>query len=203
MITGLKRLDKGFRDVRREWEEFAPSYGDFKSPIRLITLTKSLNKHKISLQDKEIVEHGCANGLLTMELLSIAKFVRGVDFSANLLAEAQRRLMGRNGYTLSPIIRDFSILTDLSADVVLCVSMLEHLPEDMVTRTVQDAYRVLRKGGYLILKLPTDSEHWISRSPISPALDRVIWEPSEIEVMADTYRFDIIEINEFGILRKR
>ena len=199
----LKRLDKGFRDVRREWEEFAPDYGDFKSPIKLAILIKSLTKHKISLQDKEIVEHGCASGLLTVELLSIAKFVRGVDFSANLLAEAQRRLAGRSGYTLSPIIRDFSILTDLSVDVVLCVSMLEHLPEDMVSRTVQDAHRILKKGGYLVLKLPTDSEHWISRSPISPALDRVIWEPSEIEVMATTYRFDIVEINEFSILRKQ
>jgi len=51
-----------------------------------------------------------------------------------------------------------------SADVVTCIALMHHLPDAMLEQVFEEALRVLRVGGHLILLDPVISrERWVGR----------------------------------------
>ena len=199
------RLNKNYYDIKNQWHIFGASK-DWDTYIA------SRNKHETNpvnvmallgdIKGIRIVEFGCGDGSLTEHLLKAGAFVHGVDFAQSLLGRANKRLLGKNRFALSPIIRDFSILTDLDFKIVLAVSMLEHLPEDMTERIFQDARRVLKKGGHFIFRLPLDKEHRVVKNEAIPALDTVFWTTDEIEKLAVKYKYEVVKIGFYSIFQK-
>ncbi len=199
------KLNKSYYDIKKHWETFGASK-DWDAYIA------DRNKHKTDprrvmalLSDSKgqrITEFGCGDGSLTEHLLGIGSFVHGVDFSQTLRNKASKRLLGKSRFELSPIIRDFSILTDLTFKTVLAVSILEHLPEDMTERIFQDARRILKKGGHFIFRLPFDKEHRVVRNKAIPALDTVYWTTDEIEKLAIKYRYKAVKVDFYSIFKK-
>jgi len=198
------KLNKNYYDIKEQWETFGASEywdGYISNRNKHKTDYKHILKLFNNIKITRVVEFGCGDGSLTEHLLDTGAFVHGVDFSQALLNKANKKLLGKNKFALSPIIRDFSILTDLDFNVVLAVSILEHLPEDMAKRIFQDARRILKKGGYLIFRLPFDDKHRVQYEDI-PALDTVYWTTDEIENLAIEYRYKVIKIGFYSIFQK-
>ncbi len=93
-----------------------------------------------------ILDNGCGSGGVVSALADFGYRVCGVDIDADALALAQRRP------AQSPHKRTFlrgDSLTlpfrEASFDVILCKSVLEHVPDKM--RYLQEVYRALRSGG--------------------------------------------------------
>lgn len=203
-------MNKDFYKFNRQWDRFGTTVG-YQQYIdnrnkNLTNFSRVLAALKMTggdLKSKRLIEFGCGDGSLTEKLVKEVNFVHGVDFSQNLLRKADYKLKNTPNFAVSKIIRDFSILTDLSADIVLAVSILEHLPEDMAKRVVQDARRVLKKGGYLIIRLPLESSHKVVYNEFIPALDTVYWTIGEIEKMAEEYKYEYeASIGFYSIFKK-
>ncbi len=104
---------------------------------------------------------------------------------------------------LSPIIRDFSILSDFAYDIVIAVTMLEHLPEQMTERIIEDAKRLLKeKTGIFIFKLPFKDKHHTVVNYKVPALDTVYWTKKELEKLAHKYKYKSFDIDNISIFYK-
>jgi ubiquinone/menaquinone biosynthesis C-methylase UbiE len=203
-------MNKDFYKFNRQWDVFGTTVGyqqyidnrnknltNFSRVFEVLKMTGG------NLKNKRLIEFGCGYGSLTEKLVKKVSFVHGVDFSQNLIRKAEYRLKNTPNFAVSKIIRDFSILTDLSANVVLAVSILEHLPEDMAKRVIQDARRVLKRGGHLIIRLPLEPKHKVVYNEFIPALDTVYWTIEEVEKMAKEYKYEYVaSIGFYSIFKK-
>jgi len=194
-------LPKNYLDIRNDWNKLAEDFiDDYYEKI----LEFLKNNHVFAnLSNARIAELGCGNGVITEWLANQAKFIHGVDYSPKLLQLARNRLKDKRNVAFSPIIRDFSILTDLDFDIVLAVTCLENLPEPMTERIFQDARRILKEKGHFVFRLGIRDKHKIEMNKIgNPALDTVFWTKDEIKVLAEKYRYKIIKIDNISILQK-
>lgn len=106
---------------------------------------------RISPQD-DVLEIGCGVGRVGRELAAHCRSWTGCDVSAKMLAHAQDRLKGVDNIRLVALQRGG--LREFKAgafDVVFATNMLGHLDEFDRWRYVEEAFRVLRPGGRLLI----------------------------------------------------
>ena len=124
---------------------------------RINTALRILREMKINAST--YLDIGCANGEITMEVANIigAKEVYGIDINREALKEAEKR--GIKVFMLD-ISKDKLPFKDNSIDLITAFEIIEHLinPDHML----REAYRVLRKGGYLLLSTPNLAS-WANR----------------------------------------
>ena len=98
---------------------------------------------------------GCGSGVLTVELLQRGAIVTAVDGSNAMLNEAKKSAYSFPADRVEYIESDVTLLgmiDDCSFDGLLCSSVIEYL--DNPNLLLQEAFRVLRTNGTLILSLP-------------------------------------------------
>jgi len=192
-----------FNKEREDWSKSPNSIINKGIKEQLFKKLKSLN---IELSGKRIVQLGCLNGELIQSFINKGAFVHAVDFSETLLHKTQIALLSSENfhkYQLSKIIRDFSILSDFTFDIVIAVTMLEHLPEDMTERIIEDAKRLLKeKVGIFIFRLPLGKKHETIKSSVNPHLDYNIWTHEELTKLALKYRYQSFNIDDISIFYK-
>ena len=104
------------------------------------------------IQDKTVLEYGCGDGENTLQLASRGARVIGIDISPDLLQIAQYRLsVNHVSADLRAVSGYDTAMPDASADVVFCIAVLHHLD---LEKARQEALRVLKPGGVLILQEP-------------------------------------------------
>ncbi|MBC8258462.1 MAG: metalloregulator ArsR/SmtB family transcription factor [SAR324 cluster bacterium] len=110
----------------------------------------------------EIIDLGCGDGTLTVEMAKFAKQVVGVDFNPDILASARQRIdrLGlQNVRLLSEDVSNLSLVSE-SMDVVFFSQSLHHLDDPQ--RGFQEAARILRPGGLvLVMELAAHTEDWV------------------------------------------
>jgi len=110
----------------------------------------------------EIIDLGCGDGTLTVEMAKFAKRVIGVDYNPEMLASARQsidRLGLKNVSLISENVSKLS-LPDESLDVVFFSQSLHHL--DDPESGFKEAFRILRTGGQvLVMELAAHSEDWV------------------------------------------
>jgi ArsR family transcriptional regulator len=110
----------------------------------------------------DVVDIGCGEGYLTVEVARWARRVIAVDRAPVVLARA-RALAGRrrvDNITFKRGEIDRLPLESASVDVALLSQALHHSADP--ARTVAEAVRVVRPGGrILILDLRAHEEHWV------------------------------------------
>ncbi len=123
---------------------------------------------------QRIVDVGCGDGSATslVTQLDAGNTVIGVDWSATALAQARARglLVVQGGVDTSGLP-----LPDSCADVVIMSELIEHLVD--TDAAVDEARRVLRPGGVLLLSTPNLAA-WFNRGLVGLGIQPVFSEVS-------------------------
>jgi len=157
-----------------------------------------LKKFDVDWKDKRVVELGCGAGRMTEFIANDASHVQAVDISAEMLKQLHRRLGHKRNIETLCIIRDFSVISDLSTDIIISFLVFQHTPEDMVERLFQDGHRILKPGGYYLFQIPLAKQHKCVPVNDASALDMVYWTQEEVREMATKYRYEIISEPDEG-----
>ena len=102
-------------------------------------------------EGKAILDAACGPGKYAEILLSRGARVTGFDISPKMVQLAQARNQGKGQFFVHDLSTPFEMLEDASFDVVLCALAL-HYVQDW-TLTMQEFYRVLKPGGYLVISI--------------------------------------------------
>lgn len=138
---GKKLLAGGAEDI---WNWASPS-GQCRADRRAKLLVKTAN-----ITDKDyVLEIGCGTGLFTRKVYDATKAkIVGTDLSEELLVEA-RHLLPQGAFFIENAM-DLSY-KDGSFDVVFGSSVLHHLDYQ---KSLEEIYRVLKKGGRMVFAEP-------------------------------------------------
>lgn len=103
----------------------------------------------VSLKNKKFLEIGCGLGYFSLEALNRAAKVTAVDVGKNLVAITKNRV--RKGKFIVASASELPFRNN-SFDIVLCTEVIEHV--DNQKAAFKEMFRVLKKGGYLVLTTP-------------------------------------------------
>jgi ubiquinone/menaquinone biosynthesis C-methylase UbiE len=151
-----------------------------------------LNSNGVDWASKRVVEVGCGAGRMTEFIAKDAGHVQAVDISAEMLNRMKERLTDMHNIEPLCIIRDFSVISDMSVDLIISFLVFQHTPEDMVDRLIQDGRRILKPSGYYFFQLPLAGTHKCVPVNDANALDMVYWDKQEVIDMVSKHRFDVI-----------
>lgn len=200
-------LVKDFRKLKSDWDEaaltihfrdyIAQGYNEeeaFRKSGEGNTnwIKEYLNQYSVDWKDKVVVELGCGAGRMTEFIAQEARLVQAVDISAEMLKRLRQRLGDRKNIEPLCIIRDYSVISDLSVDLIISFLVFQHTPEVMVERLFEDGRRILKPKGYYFFQIPLADKHKCIPVDNAPAVDMVYWTLAEIEELAKKYHFEII-----------
>ena len=116
---------------------------------------------------KRIIDIGCGyNAIILQQLKKYSKHLTGIDVSINKNIEGVEIIKKR-------IDDNLLFLKDKSADLIILNSVLEHL--DSPLEILKETYRVLDKGGGLIINVP----NWRGKYFLEFSAFRLGLSPSE------------------------
>jgi len=98
----------------------------------------------IDPQVRSVLDVGCGNGFITRHLRAEGRRVLGLDPSPEALAQFDGQCVHGRSEDLP--------FEDRSFDVVVCTEVLEHLADDIFTRTVEELARVAKES--LVIGVP-------------------------------------------------
>lgn len=105
-----------------------------------------------NVQGKTVLDLGCGSGENVIVLVQRGAQVIGIDISPDLIDLAKRRAQEAG------IVADLRVrsaydtgLPDHSVDVIFCIALIHHLD---ILRVQREMARILREGGYIVLKEP-------------------------------------------------
>jgi 2-polyprenyl-3-methyl-5-hydroxy-6-metoxy-1,4-benzoquinol methylase len=106
---------------------------------------------RLNLPGKTLLEVGCGHGYLAGEFQALGAVYIGLDLAFN----AVRQFTEADGQRLHAVVGDGGRLpvTTGSMDVVLCMEVLEHVPDP--ERVLDECFRVVRADGYLVFSRPS------------------------------------------------
>jgi ubiquinone/menaquinone biosynthesis C-methylase UbiE len=112
-------------------------------------------------QGKTVLDLGCGTGENVVPLVERGAQVIGMDISPDLISIAQKRLSDANLEASITVGDAYNTgLRSESIDVVFCAALIHHLDIKLAR---DEMYRVLRKGGAVILKEPVRFSRFYSR----------------------------------------
>ena len=104
------------------------------------------------VRGKTVLDLGCGTGEDIVPLLEHGAHLIGMDISPDLIAIAQKRLHDAQMEASVKVGSAYETgLPDESVDAIFCIALIHHLDIKLVR---DEMWRVLRKGGAVILKEP-------------------------------------------------
>jgi len=154
----LKRRLKAHYQAQHEdfWRMYANPHEAHFHHRRLEVIGQMLDKQNLLQGARQVLDVGCGDGYAASQLLNLHPdtLYVGMDLSVAKLQGGISRFRGEKSggvcadAELSPVKSD-------AFDLVLCLEMLEHLPNPGVA--LLEIRRVLRAGGHLVLSVPFDA----------------------------------------------
>lgn len=130
---------------------------------------------------KKILDIGCGRGFYVHALTfyNFEKEIWGVDNNQGYLSEAKESIQDERVHLLRGTV--YSVpFADNYFDAIICSEVLEHLKNDR--RALLEIYRVLKKGGSLIVTVPSkdfpllwDPLNWILMRFFNTHINKNIW----------------------------
>jgi ubiquinone/menaquinone biosynthesis C-methylase UbiE len=120
------------------------------------------------IRGSKVLDLGCGVGRVTMELLKAGAEVTSLDNSQKMLAFTENKAKAASlGKGLRCIKSDASEnpLSDASYDVVICVGLLEHLPLQFRSKTLEHLHRVLKPNGTSYIIVNNENSVFLRRNP--------------------------------------
>lgn len=136
-----------FDDFASDWWD---KNGRMKSLHDINPLRLSYVKSRTQLSGKTVLDVGCGGGLLTEEIARQGAQVTGIDASREMvdIARGHARVSELSIRYLNTGVEDLERLTDHTFDVILCMELLEHVPDP--GSVVRACRRMLKPGGIVI-----------------------------------------------------
>jgi len=106
-------------------------------------------------KDAKILEIGCGTGTVLNLLHQLGfKLLTGIDVSAQMLASAREKLPPEVDLQCIDVQDFFTQKENESFDFIMAAHVLEHIPREQTIPVLKEAFRTLKHGGYLNLKVP-------------------------------------------------
>lgn len=135
---------------KRVWEKLAKSY-DKQSRVYENAYKLSIEKVKKILEPQQnVLEIGCGTGIITLEIADLVKKITAIDISLNMIDVAKGKAEKTNVTNIEFKVADGYELPykDEEFDVILLFNVLYIIKEP--EKQLKEAYRLLKKGGYLV-----------------------------------------------------
>jgi len=147
-----------------------------------------------------VLDLGCGMGTFTIEAARAGAHAIGVDPMPAALAAARRVAEAANVVGARFVRADAAHLpiADRCTDIALAADFTEHLDNDTLARVLDEARRVLRSGGTLVIYTPERS-HLFERLREHGILLRQ--DPSHIGVRTDVALVDAVQRAGFRDIR--
>jgi len=158
-------------------------------------LVRALQRLSIS-PEARVLNAGSANGAHSFYLSrqNPGWTIEGVEIDPQLVERARtisRRTGLNNVQFRAADLREIS--DDERFDLIICMHVLTYLPDDLVV--LRRFYRALKKGGHLILSVPTPPTPprlaWLGIPPSAPGIERVGYLNTEIREKIEEVGFDL------------
>lgn len=107
----------------------------------------------VSVSGRDVVDVGCGGGALVRALAARGARVTGIEISESQLAAAVREDDGSGARYAVGTAERLPLATD-SADLVVFMRTLHHVPPDRMPDALREAARVLRPGGVAYIAEP-------------------------------------------------
>lgn len=109
-------------------------------------------KEVVTVHTPKLLDIGCGTGKYGEALEKIGYQVEGIDHSKSQVEEAQKVICARMGEACDLPYEDESF------DVCTMMMMLHQIPNENRPLAVEEAYRVLKKNGVLIIKTVSEDD---------------------------------------------
>ncbi len=172
-----------------EYSEITESRGQKASKEQIQRLFQRYRFAVDYIKDKDVLEAACGTGIGLGYLKKTAKTVAGIDIDEKNLGEAIRH---NTGAIIRRMNAEGMSFADGSFDAVLMYEALYYLKEP--ERFVEEAHRVLRKNGVLIIS--TVNKDWEDFHP-SPYSTRYFSAPELYALLKERFK----EVNLFAGFR--
>jgi ubiquinone/menaquinone biosynthesis C-methylase UbiE len=144
------------------------------------------------VQGKKILDLGCGGGYFSYALAKIGAEVTSVDYSEQAVNFAQKRYPGLNFQVGT--VYDLSNYENDEFDYVVMMDIIEHVNDQQ--KAVEEARRVLKKGGKIILSTDLKDTYWDNS-----VLKRLVWPSLRFSKNGRAYR--LIKLTESKIPSKK
>lgn len=115
-------------------------------------------KRNLNADAGRVIDVGCGNGSLALNISSLGYDVLGLSYSETELCKAEKwaATLGLNTRFQTQDVRSLSARRDLasSASIVVCTEVIEHILDD--DRLISALTMLLQPGGLLLLTTPSD-----------------------------------------------
>lgn len=129
------------------WDEQGP----FKTLHHINPVRTDYVKKFVGLTDKTVLDVGCGGGVFSEAMAANGAQVSGIDLADESLEVAKLHLY-ESGYKIdyqNISVEDYAKHHENSADVIVCMEMLEHVPDPQ--SIVNACEKILKSGGWLFL----------------------------------------------------
>ncbi len=151
----------------KDWDWYAGLIDSRKESDEWSIIRKTRETHwEEFCQIKEnahVLDAGCGNGDYTRLMLLKGARVWAFDYAGKMVQAAEQRLK-REGLKAEKLTVD-SVLDipypDSMFDAVVCLAVIDHVPDDERSKAVSELARVLKPGGTLYINTPNKyAFHW-------------------------------------------
>ena len=129
----------------------SPNTGLESKPAPRLTLKDALAE-VLEPRGKTIIDVGCGDGAIVRHLARQGANAIGIEVSDAQLARARAKADGQASYSVGS--GENLPFADASVDAILYVNSFHHLPANAMPSALQEAVRVLKAGGQLIVIEP-------------------------------------------------
>ncbi len=129
------------------WDEQGP----FKTLHHINPVRTDYVKQFVDLKDKSVLDVGCGGGVFSESMAACGATVTGIDLAQESLEVAKLHLY-ESGHKIdyqNISVEDYAKQHENSTDVIVCMEMLEHVPDPQ--SVVNACAKILKPGGWLFL----------------------------------------------------
>lgn len=161
------------------WDENGP----FRTLHHINPTRTAYISQMTNLANKKVVDVGCGGGVLTEAIAKLNAEVTGIDLASEALEIAKLHLFESQLEIpyLKTSVEDFSESETSNFDVVVCMEMLEHVPNPQLI--IDSCAKLLKPGGWLFVST-------INRSPQAMMLGIVAAEHLLNMIPKGTHHYD-------------